>query len=293
MTITHTLAPLVTLNNNAKIPTIGLGTYLLPASSTDKLVYEACKKGYRHFDTAVLYENEKDVAAGMVKFIKEESEKTGESFDKIRSQFFYTTKLWNNQCTSYENAVLGIESCLAKIGELKYIDLLLIHSPLMGPENRLATWKAMQEYDSSKLKNLGVSNFGIKHLEQLLSWDGLEIKPVVNQIEISPWLMRQELVKFCKANSIQVEAFAPLTHGENLSNPVLTQIAYKYNVLNAQILIRWSIQHGLIPLPKTSKVERLSSNLSVFGFEISDEDMKKLDHPDAYQPTDWECTDCP
>lgn len=291
--MTKTLAPLITLNNKSKIPCVGLGTYLVSSKATDNIVYEACKRGYRHFDTAVLYENERDVAAGIVKYIKEESDKTGEPFDKIRSDFFYTTKLWNDQCSSYEAAHRGIESCLSKIGDLKYIDLLLIHSPLMGPENRLLTWKAMQEYDVSKVKNLGVSNYGIKHLRQLLTWKDLKIKPVINQIEISPWLMRQEIVDFCKENDIQVEAYAPLTHGGNLFNPLLTQIAYKYEVTNAQILIRWSLQHGLIPLPKTGTIERLSGNLDVFGFEIDDKDMRLLDHPEAYQPTDWECTDCP
>lgn len=289
----HSLAPLITLNNGSKIPNVGLGTYMIPPKATENIVYEACKRGYRHFDTAVLYENEREVSSGIVKYIKEESEKTDVPFEKIRSQFFYTTKLWNSQCTSYEKAIRGIETCLQAAGELKYIDLLLIHSPLMGPKNRLATWNAMQEYAGEKVKNIGVSNFGVKHLSELLAWDGLKIKPVINQVEISPWLMRQDIVKFCHENDIQVEAYSPLTHGENLSDPVLTQIAYRYNVTNAQILLRWSIQKNLIPLPKTSTVARLAGNLNVFNFVISEDDMKQLDHPNAYQPTDWECTDCP
>jgi diketogulonate reductase-like aldo/keto reductase len=286
--------PLKKLNNGNSIPVIGLGTYMMTESKATTVVYEACKKGYRHFDTAVLYQNESAVADGITRFIEEESEKTGKSFDEIRKSFFYTTKLWNSQCDgSYDKVVRAIDGCMDCIGKLKYIDLLLIHSPLMGPKHRIQTWKAMQEYGQDKLKNIGVSNFGAKHLEELLSWDGLKIKPVVNQLEISPWLMRQDLVKFCLGHDIEVEAFSPLTHGENLNNAVITQIAYKHEKTNAQILIKWSIQTGHIPLPKTGTVERLSGNLEVFDFELSEEDIKTISHPDAYQPTDWECTDCP
>ncbi|KAF0270045.1 hypothetical protein D499_0AF00390 [Hanseniaspora uvarum DSM 2768] len=286
--------PLKKLNNGNNIPVIGLGTYLIKGHNASNLVYEACLKGYRHFDTAVLYQNEKEVAAGIIRFIEEESVKTGKSFDEIRKTFFYTTKLWNSQCDgSYEKVIRAIDGCIESVGKLKYIDLLLIHSPLMGPKHRLQTWKAMQDYGEDKLKNIGVSNFGAKHIQELLSWDGLKIKPVVNQLEISPWLMRKELTDMCIKNSIEVEAFSPLTHGENLNNPVITQIAYKYEKTNAQILIKWSIQTGHIPLPKTGTVERLAGNLDVFDFELSRDDIKAISHPEAYQPTDWECTDCP
>ena len=287
-------APLKTLNNGNTIPSLGLGTYQMNSKTAVNVVYEACVKGYRHFDTAVLYQNEKEVAEGITRFIEEESMKTGKPFDEIRKSFFYTTKLWNSQCNgSYDKVVKAIDGCINCVGKLKYIDLLLIHSPLMGPKHRIQTWKAMQDYGEDKLKNIGVSNFGAQHIKELLSWDGLKIKPVVNQLEISPWLMRKELVEFCFKNDIDVEAFSPLTHGENLNNPVITQLAYKYEKTNAQILIKWSLQTGHIPLPKTANVERLAGNLDVFGFEISKEDIATISHPDAYQPTDWECTDCP
>ena len=130
--------PLKQLNNGNNIPVIGLGTYLIKEHNASNLVYEACLKGYRHFDTAVLYQNEKEVAAGIIRFIEEESVKTGKSFDEIRKTFFYTTKLWNSQCDgSYEKVIRAIDGCIESVGKLKYIDLLLIHSPLMGPKHRL------------------------------------------------------------------------------------------------------------------------------------------------------------
>ncbi|XBW37724.1 hypothetical protein QEN19_003308 [Hanseniaspora menglaensis] len=284
--------PLVILNNKTKIPALGFGTYMIPPKNAVTIVYEACKIGYRHFDTAVLYGNEAEVSQGILKFINEEVESTGKSFEEIRAKFYYTTKLWNSQCTSYEKATRGIEKCLVEASGLKYIDLLLIHSPLMGPEKRLETWSAMQDFDKTKLRSIGISNFGVKHIQELLSWDGLKIKPVINQIEISPWLMRESIVKFCKNNDIQVEAYAPLTHGQNLHDSTLTEIASKHNVSNAQVLIKWSLQRGLIPLPKTATAKRLKTNIDVFSFELSKQETSLLDHPDAYQPTDWECTNC-
>ncbi|KAL6937938.1 hypothetical protein ACO0RG_004463 [Hanseniaspora osmophila] len=294
MSTKHSVIPFrLKLNNGTLIPSVGFGTYNLPPTQTTELVYQACLKGYRHFDTAVLYENEKEVAAGIAKYIKEQSEAQKSSPESIRKELFYTTKLWNSQC-GYSQAKKAIEGCLQKAGPLGYIDLLLIHSPLCGPKKRLETWAAMQEYvDQGKIKNIGVSNFGAKHLDELLGWKDLKYKPVVNQIEISPWLMRQELCDYCKAHDIQVEAYAPLTHGYNIDNPVVTKIAYEKEVTNGQILIRWSMQKGYIPLPKTANVSRLSGNLDVYDFELSDEQMKELDQPGEYQPTDWECTDCP
>lgn len=275
------------LNSGAIIPAIGYGTYDLPSNLTSDLVFEACKVGYRHFDTAVLYGNEAEVGEGLMRWLQSDS-------SHQRSDIFYTTKLWNSQC-GYLRAQKAIRECLAKVAGLGYIDLLLIHSPLCGPEGRLETWKACEEAVKEGLvKNIGVSNFGRKHIEQLLSWNELQIPPCVNQIEISPWCMRQDLASWCQAQGIVVEAYAPLTHGYKLKNPpeYLKPILSKYNIDMAQLLIKWSMQKGYIPLPKTKTVSRLKNNISL-DFELTEQEMSTIDQPDAYEPTDWECTDAP
>lgn len=284
--MSHRVTKAIKLNSGYNIPSVGLGCYDIPNARTAEVVYEACKVGYRHFDTAVLYHNEQEVGQGISKWLNEDT-------SNKREDVFYTTKLWNSEC-GYQNAKKAIDRCLDKVKELEYIDLLLIHSPLCGPEERLQTWKAMQEaVDAGKVKSIGVSNYGVKHLQQLLDWNELRFKPVVNQIEISPWVMRQELADWCRAHDIQVEAYAPLTHGYKVDHSVVGKIAARYSVSPVQVLIRWSLQHGNIPLPKTKTISRLKSNLDVYNFELTPDEVKDIDQPDAYEPTDWECTDAP
>ena len=273
------------LSNNT-IPTIALGTYDLPRAKTTAIVEKALDEGYRHFDPAVLYENEYEVARGISNWLKKHS-------NVKRDEIFYTTKLWNTQF-GYDNAKKAIKECVKCVGDLGYIDLLLMHSPLGGKRLRIETWKALQEaVDEGLVKNIGVSNFGEKHLKDLFEWDGLKYKPVVNQIEISPWCMRQELADYCKSEGLVVEAYAPLTHGYKLQEEGLVKIADELKKSPTQVLIRWSLQHGYVPLPKTKTPTRLRENLEVYDFEIPDEKMKLLDHPEAYEPTDWECTNAP
>ncbi|KAI3402822.1 hypothetical protein KGF56_004283 [Candida oxycetoniae] len=278
----------ITLNSGNTIPSIGLGCYNIPTSQTSSLVYEALKVGYRHFDTAVLYGNESQVIKGISLFLRDNPQVE-------RSQIFYTTKLWNNQLGK-KATEKAIDTMMDQIGDLKYIDLLLIHSPLPGQQRRLESWGVMQEaVQQGKIKNIGVSNYGKHHIEELFNWSQLKIPPAVNQIEISPWCMRQELAQWCLKNDIQVEAYAPLTHGYKLESPPaeLKKIMTKYNKSAAQILIKWSLEKGYIPLPKTKTPSRLISNISVNDFELTAEEMKIIDQPDAYEPTDWECTDAP
>lgn len=273
----------ITLSSGYQIPTIALGTYLI--AKPLNIVYEALKVGYRHFDSAVLYGNETEVANGIVKWLKEDPE------NNKREDVFYTTKLWNSEC-GYLRAKTAIRNCLNRVEPLGYIDMILIHSPLAGPELRLETWKALQEaVDEGIVRSIGVSNFGEHHIKQLLEWEGLKYKPVVNQIEILPWVMRTELAKFCQSQGIQVEAYAPFNHGGRFDDPILKKIAKSKGVTPAQVLIRWSLQKGYIPLPKTNTVSRLPSNFDVYSFELSDEEIKQIDRPDAYEPSDWECTD--
>ena len=277
----------LTLNSGTVIPHVGLGCYDIPLRSTKDVVKEALNVGYRLFDSAVLYGNEKEVGEGI-------SEWLAKNPSHSRSEVLYTTKLWNSQC-GYQRAKKAINSCLDKVSALGYIDLLLIHSPLCGPQERIETWKAMQEaVEEGIVKNIGVSNFGRHHIEQLLQWEGLKIPPCINQIEISPWCMRDALAKWCLQQNIQVEAYAPLTHGYKLTHPPpgFKPILSKYDINMGQLLIKWSVQKGYIPLPKTKTVSRLKGNISL-DFEFTEEEMATIDQPGAYEPTDWECTDAP
>ncbi|RLV94980.1 putative oxidoreductase [Spathaspora sp. JA1] len=277
---------LIQLNSGKKIPSIGLGCYNIPLSQTSQIVYEACKLGYRHFDTAVLYGNEEQVIEGITRYLHDHPNTT-------RTEFFYTTKLWNSQL-GQQPTVDAINIMKSQIGELEYIDLLLIHSPLPGKTKRLESYKVMQDFvDQGFIKNIGVSNYGIHHIEELLNWPDLKYPPSVNQIEISPWCMRTELAHWCLDRGIQVEAFSPLTHGYRLQTDVFSDIRKKYNKSLPQLLIKWSLQKGYIPLPKTKTNSRLIENLNIDDFELTSEEIKIIDQPDSYDPTDWECTDAP
>ncbi|KAM3160611.1 hypothetical protein ACU8KH_04747 [Lachancea thermotolerans] len=275
------------LSSGYVLPSLGLGTYDIPRAETAEVVYQALKAGYRHLDTAVLYGNEREVGEGVEKWLKEDPK------NHRRHDVFYTTKLWNSQ-NGYSNAKRAIQECLDKVRPLGYIDMLLIHSPLSGTRRRLETYKAMQEaVDAGIVRSIGVSNYGKHHIDELLTWEELKHKPVVNQIEISPWVMRQDLADYCKSKGLVVEAFSPLTHGYKIKHPNVVRVAEEVGRNTGQVLIRWSLQHGYVPLPKSRSVERLKGNLEVYDFELSPEQITFLDQPQAYEPTDWECTNEP
>lgn len=262
------------LNNGAKIPVIAMGVYLTPPNVASQVAYNALSVGYRHLDSAQMYENEQEVGEGIVKWLKESS-------DRRREDVYYTTKILDSN-HGYEKAKKAIEGSLERVKSLKYIDLMLIHSPQSNREKRLETWQAMQEaVENGQIKLIGVSNYGVHHLKELLEWDGLRIKPVVNQIELNPWLMRTKIVDYAKENNIILEAYSPLTQGKKLHDATLVELAEKDNKSPAQILIRWSLQQGFVVLPKSEKKERAIENLDVFDFSILDEDMKTLSHPES------------
>lgn len=244
--------------------------------------------GYRHFDTAILYENEHEVGLGISEWIREDPE------HNKREDVFYTSKLWTFK--NYSQAKNEIEVAYNAVKDsLGYIDLLLLHSPIVGPQGRLEAYQALQEaVDEGKVRSIGVSSWGKRHLEELFKWEGLKYKPVVDQIEVHPWCQRTELCQFLQSNGIEVEAYSPLAHGTKTSDPVINKILKNHpGKSRAQILLRWSIQHGYIPLPKTKTMEYLKSNLDVFGFELEDKEMEMIDQLDLNEPTDWECTNAP
>ncbi|CAB4405626.1 unnamed protein product [Rhizophagus irregularis] len=274
-----TLSSTATLNDGRKIPLIGLGVYQAPkGDTTQNAVTWALEAGYRHIDTAALYKNEADVGIAV--------NKSGIP----REEIWITTKIWDSD-QGYEKTLQAAERSLEKL-QSEYIDLLILHSPLPGSQLRKESYDALQQLVRlGKVKSIGVSNYSVKHLKELLEQKP-EIKPTVNQVEIHPWLTRNDITTFCLQNDIVVEAYSPLTKGKKLKDPTLVQIAERYNKSSAQILIRWGLQHGFVTLPKSINKDRIIQNTDVYDFEIREEDMKILDDLDEYLTTGWDPTTC-
>lgn len=257
-------SPLV-LANGVEIPGLGYGTYQTPPEDTYKVVSEALSIGYRHIDTAALYGNE----SGVGKAVKDSGLK--------REEVFITSKLWNTE-RGYDKAIASFNKTLENL-ETDYLDLFLIHWPAnekqFGDEANkinLDTWRAFEDlYKEGKIRAIGVSNFMPNHLEYLL--ENAEIKPMVNQIEVHPGWPQTEAIRYCQRNDILVEAWAPLGEAAALSNEVLQRIAKKYDHTTAQVCLRWGIQQGILPLPKSVHKNRIEENTHIFDFELTDDEM--------------------
>lgn len=257
------------LKNGVQIPAIGFGTWQTPDGTTAiKAVECAVRAGYRHIDTAAAYGNEKSVGEGIVR--------SGIS----REEIFVTSKVWNTE-RGYDTTLRAFDKTLADLG-LDYLDLYLIHWPATvhrfddWQRINADTWRAMEKlYREGKIRAIGVSNFLPHHLEALLN--GATVQPMVNQIEFHPGFMQQECVAFCRSNGILVEAWSPLGTGRMLDNETLKTIAARYGKSVAQICIRWTLQHGVLPLPKSITPDRIRENLAVSGFVISVADMQVID----------------
>jgi len=241
------------------MPQLGLGTWQASDKAAEQAVLWALEAGYRHIDTASIYENEEAVGNAI--------KKSG----LPREQLFITTKLWNSD---HDRAEQALNDSLRRLG-LDYVDLYLIHWP--APE-RLTAWKALESLNAQgKCKAIGVSNFTIRHLTQLL--EKSSTVPSVNQVEFSPFNFQKELLNFCKTKGVQMEAYSPLSQANKLDNPLLRSISEKYNKSPAQLMIRWSMQHGLVVIPKSTNQERISQNADI-DFQINDNDMQELDNLD-------------
>ncbi|MGE7763088.1 aldo/keto reductase [Peribacillus sp. NPDC097895] len=255
----------VTLHNGVKMPGFGLGVFKVEEGpELVNAVKVAIKHGYRSVDTAAIYGNEEGVGQGIREGLKE----AGIS----REEIFVTSKVWNADL-GYESTIAAYETSLQKLG-LEYLDLYLIHWPVEGKYKD--AWKALETlYKEGKVKAIGVSNFQISHLEDLMK--DAKIKPVINQVECHPRLTQKELQAFCLKHGIHLEAWSPLMQGELLNNEVLTEIATKYNKSVAQVILRWDVQNDIITIPKSTKEHRIVENASVFDFELTKEEIKRID----------------
>ncbi|KAK2541621.1 hypothetical protein Q9966_004165 [Columba livia] len=259
--------PALPLASGRSIPVLGLGTSHQGGYSHDAVVHALQKCGIRHIDTAKRYGCE----SLLQKAIKES--------DVKREDLWITTKLWHSDY-GYENTKKAcLESC-KRLG-VEYLDLYLIHWPdahVPGKSNRevrAETWGAMEElYEKGLCRSIGVSNFLISHLEQLK--EDCVITPHVNQVEYHPFQRPQELVNYCRSRDIVFEGYCPLAKGEALTHPSIIQLAKKYGRTPAQICIRWSIQNGIVTIPKSTKAERIQENCKVFDFNLKEEDMEFL-----------------
>lgn len=256
----------VTLNNGLKMPILGFGVFQIPKEDTERCVLDAIEVGYRLFDTAQSYGNERAVGNAI------------KASGLDRSEFFITTKLWISEM-GYEKAKKSIEGSLERL-QMDYLDLLLIHQPF---GDYYGTYRAMEElYHEGKLKAIGVSNFYSDRLIDLIKFN--KVIPMVNQVETHPFHQQVEANEIMKKYGVQIQAWAPFAEGKNdlFGNEILVEIGKKYNKSAAQVTLRYLIQRGVSVLPKSVKKERMQQNFEVFDFELNQEDMDnilKLDQP--------------
>jgi methylglyoxal/glyoxal reductase len=256
----NSLQDTTTLHNGVKMPWFGLGVYKVQEGEEAlQSVKAAIKAGYRSIDTAALYQNEESVGQAITES------------GVPREELFITTKVWNEDQRN-DSVLEAFETSIQKLG-LDYVDLYLIHWPVK--EKYKQSWKVLEQlYKDGRVRAIGVSNFHIHHLEDLLSV--AEIKPMVNQVELHPLLAQPELHEFCKKQEIQIEAWAPLGQGRLLEHPVLQEIAAAHNKTTAQVILRWDIQNGIVTIPKSVKESRIIENANIFDFSLSDNDIEKI-----------------
>lgn len=260
------------LSNGVGVPCIGFGTWQTPEGDVAvSSVEHAIKAGYRHIDTAQVYGNEEGVGKGIRIGIIDEG--------LTREDIFVTTKIWNDK-HSYDLCKSSFDESLRKLG-LDYVDMLLIHWPNPAAfrdhweEANAETWRAMEElYESGKVRSIGISNFRQHHIEALLKT--AKIKPMVNQIRLCPGATQDELVAYCKEQGMILEAYSPLGTGQIFDVPEMKKLAEKYGKSIAQICVRFSLQMGFLPLPKSVHADRIKENLDVFDFELEDSDVKLI-----------------
>ena len=260
--------PIKKLSNGNEIPVLGFGTYKITDDViAEESVREALRLGYRHVDTAAFYQNEKAVGRAI----------RGSGTD--RKNIFVTSKVWKTENT-YDKVMASFERSMNDL-DIGYLDLYLVHWPASPSfddnwkEINRDVWKAMIDiYKSGKARAIGVSNFLVHHLDTIMD---MEVKPMVDQIEINPGFLQEETLEYLKEHNIAAEAWSPLGRGRIFGNEVLANIALKYGKTVSQIALRWELQHDIIVLPKSVTPSRIAENMELFDFEIEEEDMRKID----------------
>lgn len=257
-----------TLNNGVQIPCIGYGTYKAADGNSAEIIRTAIEAGYRYFDTASFYETESYLAEAV------------RDSEIPREEFFFASKVWKSEM-GYEETKAALHRTLNNLNT-DYIDLYLIHWPLPSSEYKewkqlnIDTWRAMEElYHEGKIRAIGLSNFLPHHIENLLQ--NCKVSPMVNQLEFHPGYTQEATVQYCKEHNIQVQAWSPIGRARVLQDPLILELANKYQVSPAQICLRFALQKDIMPIPKSSSMARMKENQDLFSFEISKEDMYRLE----------------
>ncbi|HRH47187.1 MAG TPA: aldo/keto reductase [Panacibacter sp.] len=257
----HQIQPIVTLNNGMQMPLLGLGVYDMHAAEAETAIVKALETGYRLIDTATAYNNETEVGNAI------------RASAIPRSEIFVTTKV-ANPSQGYDLTLKAFDESFKKLN-IEYIDLYLVHWPIKG--KRKDTWRALEQlYLDKKVRAIGVANYLIPFLEELK--DYASVVPVVNQVEFTAYLFLKDLMEYCNKQDIQLQAYSPIVRGRKNTDPKLVALAEKYHKTPVQMLLRWIIEHGVSAIPKSSNPKRIEENFNIFDFEISTEDMVKMDH---------------
>ena len=259
------------LNDGRAMPVLGLGVWQVPAGAVARrAVLEAFKVGYRHVDTAKLYGNEADVGIAV------------RDSGLARDDVFVTTKLWNSDHGT-ESALRAGRESLKRLG-LDAIDLYLIHWPV--PRLRGESWDALIRLkEDGVARSIGVSNYTVRHLEEMRKTSG--VVPAVNQVEFNPFLFQRDLLEYCVAHGILLEAYSPLMKGRRLDDPTISGVAKAHGRTPAQIVLRWALQHDVAVIPKSVRPERIRENCRLFDFALSADQMRALDGLDERHHTSW------
>ncbi|KDN53024.1 aldo/keto reductase [Tilletiaria anomala UBC 951] len=262
------------LNDGREIPQLGLGVYLSKGKEGERAVKAALDLGYRHIDSAQMYANEAEVGAAVL------------ASGIPREQIFVTSKVWDS---AQSKCLVSVQDSVKKSG-LGYLDLMLLHSPNPGKATRTKAYGDLIKAQKLGLvKSIGVSNYGSHHIEEVIAAFP-DSPPAVNQIEVSPFFQRREIVNACLKHNILVEAYSPLGKGAHVDLPELHEIAKTYEKTPSQLLIRWSLQSGHICLPKSANPTRIKENSDIFDFVITENDMKKLDALETGSGVTWDPT---
>lgn len=266
--------PTVKLNDGKLIPQIGLGLWQVKDSAEFDVAFEAAvKAGYRHFDTAQIYGNE-HMLGGALKHS-----------DLTREEVFITTKIAVTHF-GHKRSISSFEESLKKM-QTTYVDLLLLHFPVSLLRKK--SWLALEQlHESGKARSIGVSNYTIRHLEELKEY--ASITPAVNQVELHVFLQQPELVEYCRSQDIAIEAYSPLAHAKAMKEPLVTLIAKKHHKTYAQIMLRWCVQKGFVVLPKSVTPSRIHENIAIFDFELDGDDLEKLTTLESNLRTCWDPT---